>query len=89
MPGSFQTVGAIAGSFETIFIHELPLDYYAHVADKLKSVTRTDVQRVANAHIQLDDLVVVVVGDHATIKEGLSSLGRGGIEQWDTDGNPI
>ena len=55
-------------------------DFYDGYVARVMAVTSEDVQRVAREHVRPDRSVVVVVGDRATVEEGLRGLGLGPVE---------
>jgi predicted Zn-dependent peptidase len=77
IPAWFETAGGTASTLGRLVVHGLPLTEYATLPDRLKRVTREDVQRVAAAHVRPERLRVVIVGDAAKIKESLAVLGLG------------
>lgn len=76
-----QSVGArleygarIGSSLADLWLHGLPLDYYQRYPGLLASETPETLSLLA-ASIDVDHLVVVVVGDRATIEAPLKALG--------------
>jgi zinc protease len=76
-----QSVGArleygarIGSSLADLWLHALPLDYYQRYPGLLASETPETLSRLA-ASIDIDHLIVVVVGDRATIEAPLKALG--------------
>ena len=76
-----QSIGArleygarVASSLADLWLHALPLDYYQRYPGLLASETPETLSRVAAA-IDVDHLVVVVVGDRAVIEAPLQALG--------------
>ena len=61
-----------------------PADYWDTYPEKISAVSAADVQRVAQKYVPLDDLVIVAVGDAATIRAVLKEFGP--IEEWDSEG---
>ncbi|MBI5507177.1 MAG: insulinase family protein [Deltaproteobacteria bacterium] len=86
LPSSFENVNAIAGNIASLYLHDLPLDYFRTVAAEIRKVTVADVRRVAQAHLRPAQLSVVVVGDATAVAETLSILDRGGITHFDASG---
>jgi len=76
-----QSVGArleygarIGSSLADLWLHALPLDYYQRYPGLLASETPETLSRLATS-IDIDHLVIVVVGDRATIEAPLRALG--------------
>ncbi|MCJ2540263.1 MAG: insulinase family protein [Candidatus Thermoplasmatota archaeon] len=78
-PGAFQSVGGIAGNLSEIAVYDLPHDYFNQYIEQVLSVTQDDVQEVARKYIVPDRMLVVVVGDRATIEEGIRALDLGPV----------
>jgi predicted Zn-dependent peptidase len=77
MPRNFETTRGTADALAQAWVYDLPADYYATYADRVRAVTAADVRRVADKYIQPDKLAVVVVGDRKTIEPGLRALNLG------------
>ncbi|WP_263380958.1 M16 family metallopeptidase [Granulicella paludicola] len=86
LPGAFETTGAIAGSMGSIFLYNRPLDYYATLPEKYRSVTSADVARVAKADLHPGHLIIVAAGDRAKIETQLKDANLGPVEVRDING---
>lgn len=75
LPGNFETISDIGGMMATLFLFDLPLDYYQSLPDRIAAVTVADVRRVAASHLDPDKLSVVVVGDRNQTATPLAELG--------------
>ncbi len=89
LPGLFETTAQAAASIGQIFVHNLPLDQYRTLPEKIDAVTAADMRRVAEKYLRPADLVVVAVGDRGKIEPGLRKLGFGPVEVRDLDGHVI
>ena len=76
-PSGFETSGGVAGQLETLVSFSLSDDYFNTVVPKINAVTAADVRRAAEAHLHLDRLAIVVVGDRAKIQAALAKLPAG------------
>jgi zinc protease len=76
-PGDFETIGDLAARLEELAIYGLPDRYYAEYAANVRAVTAATAQRAAAAHIEPNNLAVVVVGDRARIEAGIRALDLG------------
>ncbi len=74
-PLGLETPRALVRQVLTIDLHDLGLDYLTHYRERLSAVTLAEVQRVAQAHLHPEDLVILVVGPAAIIKEPLTEIG--------------
>jgi predicted Zn-dependent peptidase len=77
LPRGFETTGGVAASLAAAFIYDLPPDYFATYAQRVRAVTAGDAQRAADRYIQMDKLAVVIVGDRKAIEAGVRALKLG------------
>ena len=78
-PESFQTISAVAGQLNNVAIYGLPDDYFNTYTERMLAVTADDVARAANAYIDPDNLVMVIVGDREKIESGIRALEYGPV----------
>jgi zinc protease len=88
-PRTFASVAGIGGAITDLLVNDLPDDYYQNYAKSVSAVTKEDLARVAKAHIDIDHLAIVIVGDRASIEAPLKATGIAPIVVLDIDGNPI
>jgi zinc protease len=79
MPRSFETTRGTAGALAQAYVYDLPADYYATYAGRVRAVTAADVKRVADKYIQPDKFAVVIVGDRKVIEPGVRALNLGPV----------
>jgi zinc protease len=89
LPGSWETISALAASIGNIVTFGLDDRYYDTFADKVRAQTVESVTAVAGEVVHPDHLVWVVVGDRSKIEPGLRELKLGEIRLIDTDGKPV
>jgi zinc protease len=89
LPGQFQTNAGIGASLANIYIYDLGLDYYARLPQRYASVSAGQVQAVAKKYLQPERLIVIGVGDKASILPQLKRLKLGPVEYRDADGNRL
>ena len=87
LPGRWETNGAVSQDIVSMVRYDLPADYYGTYAANVRALDIRNVSEVAQALIQPNQMVWVVVGDLAVIKEGIADLGLGEVHQVDADGN--
>lgn len=80
LPLELQTTEQLAGRLADLVIYDLPPDYFSHHRERLRAVTPDDVARVAREHLDPQRLAIVVVGDAASIADGLRGIGVGPVE---------
>jgi len=88
LPGTWETIGAVAGTIDEIVAFGLDDRYFDTYADKVRAQTPASVTSAATRTVLPDHLVWVIVGDRARIESGLRSLDLGEIHLVDADGNP-
>jgi zinc protease len=89
LPGSWETMAALAASIGNIVTYGLDDRYYDTFGDKVRAQTIEGVTAVAGEVLHPDQLVWVVVGDRSKIEPGLRELKLGEIRLIDTDGKPV
>jgi len=88
LPNQFATVSGIGSSITSLYVNELPLDYYQNYPKAVMAVSQEDVLRVAKKYLDLDHLNIVIVGDRKTIEAPLKATGVAPIVILDQNGNP-
>jgi zinc protease len=79
MPRTFETTRGTANALAQAYLYDLPADYYATYAGRVRAVTAADVTRVADKYIQPGKFAVVIVGDRKVIEPGIKALNLGPI----------
>jgi zinc protease len=80
MPLELQTTDQLASRLADLVIFDLPDDYFQQYRDRIAAVTPADLQRVARAHLRLDRLAIIVIGDAKEIAAPLEKLGLGEVQ---------
>jgi predicted Zn-dependent peptidase len=83
---SFETPYHVAAALQSIVLYGLPGDYFENYLQSLGAVSAADVRRAARLTLDPSAMDVVVVGDAASAKKDLGSLGRGEVVMLDADG---
>ena len=89
LPGSWETIDAVAGSIAEIVRYGLPDDYFRTYPNKLRALQVSQLSAAAHKVIHPDQLVWLVVGDRSKIEAGIRELELGEIRLIDADGNTI
>jgi zinc protease len=89
LPGSFETVGGIAGEMSNIFVYGLPLDYVSAYPAKVNAVTSEQAAAIANKYFHPENMFLIAVGDKTKIQPGIEKLNLGPIEKWTTSAEPV
>jgi len=78
-PGSFESVGGIAGGLEEVVLQNLGDDAWSAELTAWGAVTLEQVNATARGRIDPDNLVIAIVGDLKAIEPGLRELGVGTV----------
>ena len=89
LPGRWETISAVTGSLSEMVRFDLPDDYWRTYADRTRALSLEDVNAQAGRVLQPDNMIWVVVGDYARIRESIEALELGDIQLIDTDGKPV
>jgi zinc protease len=89
LPGSWETMAAVAGSIEEIVAFGLNDRYFDTYAEKVRAETPASVTAAAREAVLPGHLVWVIVGDRAKIEPAVRELGLGEIHLVDADGNAV
>ena len=88
LPDRFSTLGGIGQSILSLYLNDLPMDYYQNYPKAIAAVTKDDVLRVAKKYIDLDHINIVIVGDRKSIEGPLKATGIAPIVILDPEGVP-
>ena len=89
LPAGFQTNQAAAASFAQVFIYDLGLDYFTHVAERVNAVTADQALAAAKKYLVPERMVIVAVGDRAKIEPELRKINVAPVEVVTTEGKPV
>jgi len=68
LPASFQTTYNTAGTIATLYLYDLPPDYYQTLPGRISAITAPDVQAVSKKFLAPDRMLVIAVGDRSKIE---------------------
>ncbi len=86
-PARFATANQVAAQMAALAVYDLPNNELQTFSARIVSVTAADVRKTAQKYLHPDNLVIVVVGDRASVEPSLRRIG--GVELRDLDGAPI
>ena len=89
LAGSWETMGALAGSIDDIIAFGLDDRYFDTYAATIRRQTAASVTTAARTAVQPDHLVWIFVGDREKIEAPLRQLGLGEMQFVDGDGRPV
>ena len=84
----YETLRQKAGFLKRILDYNLDKNYVKQQTEILNSITKADLDKLAQKYIVTDNMLILVVGDKKVIYPGLAKLGYEIIEL-DTNGNPV
>ena len=79
-PLAFASPRGVVSALTDIVVYGLPDDYFDRQRERIAAVTKDEVDVAGRRHLQVDDLVTVVVGDARTVAGDLEGLGLGPVE---------
>ena len=89
LPGSWETMNAVAGTISSIINYGLSEDYYTVYPQKVRALTIPMITEVAKKMLQPETLVWVIIGDRQKIEAGIRELNYGEVKLIDSNGNVI
>ncbi|HXH39799.1 MAG TPA: pitrilysin family protein [Thermoanaerobaculia bacterium] len=87
-PSTVQSSSDIAGRLLDMELYDLPTDYFDRYRENIGAVSKPDVEHVAQKYIDPENVLIVIVGNAAQIREPLGSLGMP-IHELDIEGMAI
>ncbi len=79
-PLRFETPGPVVAAVTGLVTHELPDDELERYRPAIEAVTADDVLAAARAHLDLERLAIVLVGDAGAVAADVEALGLGDVE---------
>lgn len=86
-PLRFENPDYLLGQEEAIWRYGLPADWVGSYIPKLEAVTPASAAKAWSSRVDRSNLIIVVVGDGAVVREGLGTIGK--IVEHDADGRVI
>jgi len=85
---AYETPRQKLGFLSRMATYDLKPSFIDEQSDILANMTKAEIDDLAAKHLQLDEMIMVVVGDKAKVYDDVEALGYKMVEI-DTDGNPI
>jgi zinc protease len=85
---NYETPGQKLGFLSRILVYDLNESFVDEQNEILDTISEDELDELASEHLNIDDMVIVVVGDKETILPGLEELGYE-IVELDTEGNEV
>ena len=84
---AYETPRQKLGFLSRMATYGLDADHVDEQADILAKMTKADFDALAKKHLNLDDMIMIVIGDKAVVYDDVAALGYKMVEI-DADGNP-
>lgn len=84
---AYETPRQKLGFLSRMATYGLKADHVDEQADILEGMTKADFDALAKTHLNLDEMIMVVIGDKAKVYDEVAALGYKMVEI-DADGNP-
>ena len=85
---NYETPGQKLGFLSRILVYDLNESFVDEQNEILDTISEDELDELASEHLNIDDMVIVVVGDKETILPGLEELGYE-IVELDAEGNEV
>jgi zinc protease len=85
---SYETPGQKLGILSDIVTYDLPEDFIDQQNEILESIEKPEIDFLAAQHLDVDDMIIIVVGDREAVLPGLQDLNLP-IVELDADANPL
>lgn len=86
---NYETAGQKAGFLRQIIEYKLDKSFVKKQQEILAAIDKAEIDRLIKKYIDINKMVVVVVGDKTDVLDKIEKLGLGKAIQLDSDGNPI
>ncbi len=77
LPGQFQTAGAIGSAAVSLYVYDLPLDYFRDLGERYATASLSRVQRTSQSYLSPDSMQILLVGDMSEVLPQLKALDLG------------
>ena len=85
---AYETPRQKLGFLSRMATYNLKANHVDKQADILANMSKADFDALAKTHLNLDEMIMIVVGDKAAVYDDVAALGYNMVEI-DADGNPI
>jgi zinc protease len=88
-PLNFETYSQVAGNLTGKVIFSLPDDYFNTYIDKVRNVSKNDVNEAAKKEILAEETLIAVVGDKSKVREQLKEFKNSVFVEVDSEGEGL
>jgi zinc protease len=86
LPALFETSESTVATIGSLYLFDLPPDYYQGLPSRLDAMTAAEVYEATQRRLKPEDMLVVAVGDRKSIEPQLAKLNLGPITHRTPDG---
>jgi zinc protease len=86
LPALFETSESTVATIGSLYLFDLPPDYYQGLPSRLDAMTAAEVYEATKRRLKPEDMLVVAVGDRKSIEPQLQKLNLGAITHRTPDG---
>jgi len=86
LPALFETTESTVQTIGSLYLFDLPPDYYQGLPARLDAMTSAEVFDATQRHLKPEDMIVVAVGDRSRIEPQIAKLKLGPITHRTPDG---
>lgn len=79
----FETPGALVSRYAALFLHDLPIDEYIRLPERLAAVDTGDMLDAARRHVHPESFTYAIVADADQVQPALESLAWSSVERLD------
>jgi zinc protease len=89
LPARFSTLQSLENAAARIYNYGLPIDYWSNYANRVRSLTESQLNAAAKKFIHPNQINWIVVGDLSKVEKGIAELNYGELIRLDADGKPL
>lgn len=78
--GTFESVGSLASAASSLFLQDLPQDYFKRWTKEIRKVSRRDVKKAAEKMLDPAKQIVIAVGDLSALENRLRAMNLGTVD---------
>ena len=78
----FESNKSINEQVASLWLYQLPADYFSTLPARIERVTSAAVQKAAERYILPEKMLLIAVGDKSKMEESLKNLKLGPVESW-------
>jgi len=89
LAGLFETSPDTARTAASLYVYDLPLDFYLRLPAQIDQVDAAQVTQAATKYVKPDAAAIVIVGDRVKVEPEVRKLNLGPVELRNEEGDPV